>query len=104
MKAVEHVIGWWQVDELRQHGCSVLILDATTALVDGRRMRMLDAAEAEEVELVVCALWPGPGAFVDNVQDRCLDCGEAVAVRPLAPKRPKRICQPCAARRLAQEG
>jgi hypothetical protein len=59
--------------------------------------------EAETVDFLVCALVPdGKMLFADNFVGTCCSCGTKVQYRWHAPRRPKRICAPCAYEKLDQ--
>jgi hypothetical protein len=61
---------------------------------------VVSAAQAEAADLVVCGDPPShyPG---EDVLTWCHDCRCAIVHRPHMPRAPIKVCQRCAARRLA---
>jgi hypothetical protein len=61
------------------------------------RIEIVDSDdEAECADGLVCARLTSPLMMPDNVIDLCSKCGEAIQLRPDAPKRPPKICNVCA--------
>jgi hypothetical protein len=52
--------------------------------------------DAEDADYVICRRLTSPLLERDNWIDLCSRCGEAIQFRPNSPKRPPKICDPCA--------
>ena len=50
--------------------------------------------ECEQVDYVVCVLWPDH-LFPDDVRSKCCACGREIGHRPHVPKKPPKICVEC---------
>jgi hypothetical protein len=61
------------------------------------RIEIVDSDdEAEAADGLVCMRLTSPLLMPDNLIDLCSRCGEAIQLRPDAPKRPPKICAVCA--------
>jgi hypothetical protein len=54
---------------------------------------------AEKADFVVCMPWGTPSPFDDNLKGTCCECGITVMYRWHAPRKPKKICLECVAKR-----
>ena len=72
--------------------------------IGGIEIEVLNAAQAEQVDYVVCGLVSDPSPFTDNVRTTCGMCGAAIIHRPHAPAAPMKICVPCMVERSEAEG
>lgn len=64
--------------------------------VNGFEVILGSEAECEAADYVVCMPWSTPAVFDDDCMALCCSCGHAVRHRPYAPKRPPKLCYPCA--------
>lgn len=71
---------------------SPLIRDLAAVL---RRAKIVEDAEAEKADAVVCAGLDGEPMFPDNLTGECADCHDPIQWRPHAPKAPPKICLRC---------
>lgn len=60
------------------------------------RIEIVDDADAELADGVVCMRLTSPLMLPDNLIDLCSKCGAAIQHRPNVPKRPPKICWQCA--------
>jgi hypothetical protein len=67
-----------------------------TLVVAGIPVTIVSDAEAEAAPMLVCPGWSLPLLLPDNLRAACFACGAAVQHRPMAPKRPPRVCYACA--------
>lgn len=51
---------------------------------------------AEQATAVACAPWSFDSPFTDDVRTDCAICGAAIRHRPYVPKKPPKLCLPCA--------
>jgi hypothetical protein len=51
---------------------------------------------AATADIVVCVRQGAPVHFPDDVLDVCAGCGVGIRYRPYIPKRPMKLCVPCA--------
>ena len=58
-------------------------------------IQIVDEAEAEECDFLVCVTADTPSPFEDNLTGFCVECGVKVQFRWHAPRKPKRICMAC---------
>lgn len=62
--------------------------------------------KAEDADCVVCA-YAGEEREqfkADNIYTNCADCAKAITHRPHTPKKPVKVCMPCAVIRMKMEG
>lgn len=57
--------------------------------------------ECEKADIAVCVTLGTPTPFRDNVLAICADCGTPIIHRPYMPKRPRKVCIKCVAKRIA---
>jgi hypothetical protein len=67
-------------------------------MIDLSKIPVVSDEEAEQCDALICipASWDAGPFAATNVRGTCSVCGIAVQHRPHAPKRPTRLCLPCA--------
>ena len=68
--------------------------------VERMGIKVVDAAQAENADVYVCALADTPSLFTDNMRAPCSACRRPVIYRPHAPVRPHKMCLPCATKMM----
>lgn len=65
-------------------------------LVDAFTLKPVNSEQAEAADYCVCLRKEDATPFSDNEFGVCCACGAEVQFRPYMPKRPPKICLPCA--------
>ena len=71
----------------------------------GIPIRIVEDAEAENSDIVIC-VYAGQEQDqfkADNIYTTCADCGKNITHRPHAPKKPAKVCMPCAVIRMQKD-
>lgn len=75
-----------------------ITIDTKGITIDGRRIPIVSQEEGERADAVVCGDPDTPTPWADNVRTNCGWCAAPIIHRPTAPRRPVKICIPCALR------
>jgi hypothetical protein len=70
--------------------------------IGGIDVEVVSELEAEESDCVVCMYAPSR-YFDDDVLAKCAGCGRQIVHRPHVPKKPPKLCLPCANALFGQE-
>ena len=72
----------------------------------GLPIKIVEDAEAEASDIVICCYTGQEQEHfkADNIYTTCADCGKDITHRPHAPKKPPKVCMPCAVIRMQKEG
>lgn len=70
--------------------------------VHGVDCEIVDDATAETADAVVCIAAAPWLRFPDNLTGPCAECGLQLQWRPTSPKKPPKLCRPCAMKRAAE--
>jgi hypothetical protein len=64
--------------------------------VGGRRIEVIPKERAEEATYAICAPADWPARFDDDEFGTCIACGKSIRFRPHCPRKPSKLCVPCA--------